>query len=86
MAKNYELVRRIAVLGGRQDGTTKEINIVRWGVYGPQIDIRRWRNGEPNKGITLNEEEARRLLRTLTQELGEGSTCAACHRSPTEAQ
>lgn len=33
MAKNYELVKKIAVLGGREGGNTKEINIVRWGVF-----------------------------------------------------
>ena len=75
MAKEYELVRKIAVLGGREGGTTKEINIVRWGAFGPQIDIRRWKAGEP-KGITLNEAEARKLLQMLSQELG--STGTAC--------
>ena len=39
MAKEFELVRKIAVLGGREGGTTKEINIVRWGIFSPQIDI-----------------------------------------------
>ena len=39
---NYEIVKKIAVLGGKPDGVTKEINIVKWGVYDPMIDIRRW--------------------------------------------
>ena len=76
MAKEYKLVRKIAVLGGREGGTTKEINIVRWGEGGPQIDIRRWKSGEPSKGITLREDEARNLLRVLSEELG--STGTAC--------
>ena len=38
---NYEIVKKIAVLGGKPDGVTKEINIVKWGVYDPMIDIRR---------------------------------------------
>ena len=59
MAKNYELVKKIAVLGGKEGGNTKEINIVRWGVFPPMIDIRRWKDGEPNKGITLNAEETK---------------------------
>ena len=57
MAKTYELVRKIAVLGGHEGGTTKELNIVRWGFMPPQIDIRRWKEGEPSKGITLNVGE-----------------------------
>ncbi len=76
MAKEFELVRKIAVLGGREGGTTKEINIVRWGQFGQQIDIRRWKAGEPGKGITLNEAEAQKLLQMLSQELG--STGTAC--------
>ena len=39
---NYEIVKKIAVLGGKPDGVTKEINIVKWGVYDPMIDIRHW--------------------------------------------
>ena len=65
MAKNYELVKKIAVLGGKEGGNTKEINIVRWGVYPPMIDIRRWKDGEPSKRITLNAEETRLVLRSL---------------------
>ena len=76
MAKEFELVRKIAVLGGREGGTTKEINIVRRGIFSPQIDIRHWKAGESGKGITLNEAEARKLLQMLTQELG--STGTAC--------
>ncbi len=65
MAKNYELVKKIAVLGGKEGGNTKEINIVRWGVFPPMIDIRRWKDGEPSKGITLNSEETKRLYEVL---------------------
>lgn len=65
MAKNYELVKKIAVLGGKEGGNTKEINIVRWGVFPPMIDIRRWKDGAPSKGITLNAEETKRLYDVL---------------------
>ncbi len=65
MAKNYELVKKIAVLGGKEGGNTKEINIVRWGVFPLMIDIRRWKDGEPSKGITLNGEETKRLYEVL---------------------
>lgn len=65
MAKNYELVKKIAVLGGKEGGNTKEINIVRWGVFPPMIDIRRWKDGEPSKGITLNAKETKRLYEVL---------------------
>ena len=31
MSKNYELVKRIAVIGGKQGGVTKEVNLVHKG-------------------------------------------------------
>lgn len=55
---NYEIVKKIAVLGGKPDGVTKEINIVKWGVYDPMIDIRRWQGDIASKGISLKREEA----------------------------
>jgi len=69
MSKNYELVKRIAVIGGKQGGVTKEVNMVKWGVFDPMIDIRRWQNGEPSKGISLKYEEAEKLLAVLEAEL-----------------
>lgn len=69
MSKNYELVKRIAVIGGKEGGVTKEINLVKWGVFDPMIDIRRWQNGEPSKGISLKYEEAEKLLAVLEAEL-----------------
>lgn len=69
MSKNYELVKRIAVIGGKQGGVTKEVNLVKWGVFDPMIDIRRWQNGEPSKGISLKYEEAEKLLAVLGAEL-----------------
>lgn len=79
MSKNYELIKKIAVIGGKPGGITKEINIVKWSVCNPMIDIRRWQNGEPKKGISLNEEEAGKLLEALQKELTEvkGITCNA---------
>lgn len=69
MSKNYELVKRIAVIGGKQGGVTKEVNLVKWGVFDPMLDIRRWQNGEPSKGISLKYEEAEKLLAVLGAEL-----------------
>lgn len=62
---NFEIVKKIAVLGGKPDGVTKEINIVKWGVYDPMIDIRRWQGEIASKGISLKREEAQKLLDAL---------------------
>jgi hypothetical protein len=68
---NYEIVKKIAVLGGKPDGVTKEINIVKWGVYDPMIDIRRWQGDIASKGISLKQEEAQKLLEALKIVFGE---------------
>ena len=68
---NYKIVKKIAVLGGKPDGVTKEINIVIWGVYDPMIDIRRWQGDIASKGISLKREEAQKLLEALKIVFGE---------------
>ena len=68
---NYEIVKKIAVLGGKPDGVTQEINIVKWGIYDPMIDIRRWQGDIASKGISLKQEEAQKLLEALKIVLGE---------------
>ena len=69
MSKNYELVKRIAGIGGKEGSVTKEVTLVKWGVFDPMLDIRRWQNGEPSKGISLKYEEAEKLLAVLGAEL-----------------
>lgn len=65
MAENYEIVKKIAVLGGREGGVTKELNLLRWGSWDAMYDIRRWDDGKPKKGISLRPEEAEKLLLAL---------------------
>ena len=74
MSKNYELVKQIAVIGGKEGSVTKEVNLVKWGVFDPMIDIRRWQNGEPSKGISRKYEEAEKLLAVLGAELKNNGT------------
>ena len=57
------------MIGGKEGSVTKEVNLVKWGVFDPMIDIRRWQNGEPSKGISLKYEEAEKLLAVLGAEL-----------------
>ncbi len=71
MKVDYEVTKKIAVLGGEEGAKTKELNLVKWGLYEPAFDIRRWDNGTPKKGITLNRAEAKLLLKYLKKELEE---------------
>ncbi len=65
---DYDIVRNISVI--REAGTkTLELNVVRWGKNLPKYDLRKWNDGEPEKGITLNEEELESLFYSIGEEL-----------------
>lgn len=36
---------------------TKEVNIVAWDGKAPALDIRKWQDDEPKKGITIEDHE-----------------------------
>ena len=61
---NFEIVEELCVLSETSKGWTKELNIVSWNGSTPVYDIRAWSPGKEKmgKGITLNEEEFRKLL------------------------
>lgn len=61
----FEVTERIAVLSDSGNGNTTELNMVAFGDYKPKLDLRRWRDGQPMKGIALTDEEARNLLTAL---------------------
>ena len=66
---NYEIVKKCRA-GGKAGGNQGN-NIVKWGVYDPMIDIRRWQGDIASKGISLKREEAQKLLEALKIILGE---------------
>lgn len=57
---NCEIVKKITVIGGKPDGITKEITIVKWSVYDLKISIRQWLGGIISKEITLKHEGAQK--------------------------
>ena len=61
----YRIEQRIAVIGETGGGYTTELNRVAYRGYPPKLDLRKWREGKPLKGITLSEEEARNLYEAL---------------------
>ncbi len=65
----YEVVKNVAVLN-EDKGGDKQFNIVKWGDLEPMYDIRRWKAGQPNKGLALTREEAEKLFDALKVELG----------------
>ena len=61
----FEVTERIAVLSSK-GGYTTELNKVSFNGAAAKLDLRRWRDGKPMKGIALTPEEARALRDALT--------------------
>ncbi len=63
----YEITKEIAVLSESSKGWKKELNLVSWNGADPKYDIRDWapEHEKMGKGITLTEEEARKLYESL---------------------
>ncbi len=73
MAKEikFEIVKEIGVLSESPKGWTKELNIVSWNDGAPKYDLRDWdpEHEKMGKGVTLTEEEVRKLKELLDKEI-----------------
>lgn len=71
----FEVVEHIGTIAGteRTDSAgvhwSKQINLVEWNGRKAKIDIREWTDSrnKMSKGITLTEDEAKEVLRILTE-------------------
>lgn len=63
----FEIMEHIGVIDARNDGWTKEVNIVAWNGGQPKIDIRDWDSSHERmtRGITLTEDQAEKLTAAL---------------------
>ena len=69
--KIFKIIKNIVTLSDK-DGITKEFNLVQYkDLRNPILDLRKWENGSNGKqmlkGITLTDEEARKLKDTLNK-------------------
>ena len=70
----YEIIEHIGVLSENDKGWKKEINLISWNEREPKYDIRDWSENHEKmgKGITLSEDEAKRLRNILNNNLKVG--------------
>lgn len=63
----YEIIKEIGILSESTRGWRKEVNLISWNGGNPKYDIRDWGpdHAKMGKGITLNEEEAKKLKEIL---------------------
>lgn len=61
---------------GESRGTTKELNLVKWGNGEPKFDIREWpeEHDRPFKGITLTSEQLLSLRAAIDRALEDGAS------------
>ena len=67
----YEIVEEIGVLSESAKGWTKELNLISWNGGAPKYDVRDWapEHEKMGKGVTLSEEEAKKLAELLVAKL-----------------
>ncbi len=68
----FDLMERIGVLSRKDNGWTREVNIVAWNDGPGKVDIREWDpdHKRMTKGVTLFEDEAERLTEVLAKRYG----------------
>ncbi|MBQ7780466.1 MAG: YdbC family protein [Lachnospiraceae bacterium] len=65
----YEIIEELGVLFESAKGWTKELNLISWNGGAPKYDIRDWapEHEKMGKGVTLSEEEAKKLYVLLSK-------------------
>ncbi len=63
----YEIEKELGVLSTSAKGWTKELNLVSWNGGKAKYDLRDWapEHEKMGKGVTLTEEEAKKLYEIL---------------------
>ena len=67
----FEIVEHITVITEQPTGWKKELNMVSWNDREPKYDIRDWapEHEKMGKGVTLSEEEAKKLAELLAAKI-----------------
>lgn len=67
----FEIVEQLGVLSESEKGWKKEFNLISWNGREPKYDIRDWSENHEKmgKGITLTEDEAKKLRNILNNNL-----------------
>ncbi|AAK78524.1 hypothetical protein BJV85_003468 [Clostridium acetobutylicum] len=65
----FEIKEQIAVLSESSKGWKKELNLISWNGREPKYDLRDWdeEHSKMGKGITLSNEEVKRLKEILNE-------------------
>ncbi len=67
---DYDIKERISTLS-KSYGQTLELNLIKYGIFKPKFDLRRWESKQMHKGITLNYYEITKLKDELNKYLSD---------------
>ncbi len=72
----FEIIEELGIISTQQTGWKKELNLVSWNGGAIKYDIREWdpSHQRMSRGITLKEEEMRRILDIMKRRRIHGST------------
>ncbi len=64
----FEITKHIGIVSESAKGWTKELNMVSWNGRAPKLDLREWSPDHESmgKGVTLSDEEAKKLFEFLS--------------------
>ena len=67
----FEITQHIGVLSEGAKGWRKELNLVSWNGREPKYDIREWapEHGKMGTGVTLSQEEVKKLCELLQEQV-----------------
>ena len=69
-----EVIKKIALISGTETGFRKELNFISWNGKEPKIDLRKWSpESTALRGLTLTEDEAKKLQKVLNDMFAEQS-------------
>ena len=69
--KNFNVIKHLGMLSSPAGDTAKTVSIIQWGDLEPSLDIRKWENNEPKKGISIRGDEIKTLCKLLKEEYPE---------------
>jgi hypothetical protein len=69
-ALTFKIEKHLGIIAEYKTGWNKELNLVTWNNGTPKYDIRDWdpEHKHMSRGITLHEEEARKIQELLEKE------------------
>ena len=69
--KNFKVIKHLGMRSSPAGDTAKGNSIIQWVDLEPYLDIRKWENNEPKKGISIRGDEIRILCKLLKEEYPE---------------